>query len=170
MADAMKEEGWEFASHTWGHINVGEASLERLQTDTQKWLDYVKPLVGDTNVIIFAFGSDLGDWQPYTSDNEKFAYLKSMGFDIYCNVDSTQYWVQFGENYMRQGRRNLDGYRMYYNPEMLEDLFEAGEVFDKSRPSTGTGNVKRRKNLKGETTTMKRKVIRQPLLLGWRSP
>lgn len=54
MADAMKEEGWEFASHTWGHINVGEASLERLQTDTQKWLDYVKPLVGDTNVIIFA--------------------------------------------------------------------------------------------------------------------
>ena len=91
VADAMKEEGWEFASHTWGHINVGEASLERLQTDTQKWLDYVKPLVGDTNVIIFAFGSDLGDWQPYTSDNEKFAYLKSMGFDIYCNVDSTQY-------------------------------------------------------------------------------
>ena len=135
VADAMKEEGWEFASHTWGHINVGEASLERLQTDTQKWLDYVKPLVGDTNVIIFAFGSDLGDWQPYTSDNEKFAYLKSMGFDIYCNVDSTQYWVQFGENYMRQGRRNLDGYRMYYNPEMLEDLFDAGEVFDKSRPT-----------------------------------
>ena len=135
VADAMKEEGWEFASHTWGHINVGEASLERLQTDTQKWLDYVKPLVGDTNVIIFAFGSDLGDWQPYTSDNEKFAYLKSMGFDIYCNVDSTQYWVQFGENYMRQGRRNLDGYRMYYNPEMLEDLFDAGEVFDKARPT-----------------------------------
>ena len=91
------------------------------------------------------FGSDLGDWQPYTSDNEKFAYLKSMGFDIYCNVDSTQYWVQFGENYMRQGRRNLDGYRMYYNPEMLEDLFDAGEVFDKSKTDTGTGNVKRRK-------------------------
>ena len=135
VAQACRDDGWLFASHTWGHINVGEASLERLQTDTQKWLDYVKPLVGDTNVIIFAFGSDLGDWQPYTSDNEKFAYLKSMGFDIYCNVDSTQYWVQFGENYMRQGRRNLDGYRMYYNPEMLEDLFDAGEVFDKSRPT-----------------------------------
>ena len=141
VADAMKEEGWEFASHTWGHINVGEASLERLQTDTQKWLDYVKPLVGDTNVIIFAFGSDLGDWQPYTSDNEKFAYLKSMGFDIYCNVDSTQYWVQFGSDYLRQGRRNLDGYRMYYdlpetNPEKdhLSDLFDVTQVFDRERP------------------------------------
>ena len=50
-------------------------------------------------------------------------------------TDSSQYWVQFGENYMRQGRRNLDGYRMYYNPEMLEDLFDAGEVFDKARPT-----------------------------------
>lgn len=164
VADAMKEEGWEFASHTWGHINVGEASLERLQTDTQKWLDYVKPLVGDTNVIIFAFGSDLGDWQPYTSDNEKFAYLKSMGFDIYCNVDSTQYWVQFGENYMRQGRRNLDGYRMYYNPEMLEDLLMPEKSLinqDRHRYR----KCKATQDLKGETTTMKRKVI-AALLLG----
>lgn len=135
VAKAMKEEGWEFASHTWGHINVTEASLERLQTDTQKWLDYVKPIIGDSNVIIFAFGSDIGDWQPYTTDNEKFNYLKSVGFDIYCNVDSTQYWVQFGDTYMRQGRRNLDGYRMYYNPEMVEDLFDAGKIFDKARPT-----------------------------------
>lgn len=135
VANAMKEDGWEFASHTWGHINVTEASLERLQTDTQKWLDYVKPIIGDTNVVIFSFGADLGDWQPYTSDNAKFNYMKSVGFDIFCNVDSAQYWVQFGDNYMRQGRRNLDGYRMYYNPEMLEDLFDASEVFDAARPT-----------------------------------
>ncbi|MDQ9886715.1 hypothetical protein RFX61_19590, partial [Acinetobacter baumannii] len=24
VATAMKEDGWQFASHTWGHINVGE--------------------------------------------------------------------------------------------------------------------------------------------------
>lgn len=135
VADAMKANGWEFASHTWGHINVTDASLEHLKTDTEKWLNYVKPIVGDTDLIIFAFGADLGDWQPYSSDNEKFNYLKSVGFDIYCNVDSTQYWVQFGDNYMRQGRRNLDGYRMYYNPEMVADLFDASQVFDKARPT-----------------------------------
>ena len=141
VADAMKATGWEFASHTWGHINVGQKSLEGIQTDTEKWLNYVSPLVGGTDVIIFAFGADLGDWTGYTTDNEKFNYLKSQGFDIYCNVDSTQYWVQFGSNvtnggqYMRQGRRNLDGYRMYYNPEMVEDLFDAKAVFDPARPT-----------------------------------
>ena len=141
VADAMKATGWEFASHTWGHINVGQKSLEGIQTDTEKWLNYVSPLVGGTDVIIFAFGADLGDWTGYTTDNEKFNYLKSQGFDIYCNVDSTQYWVQFGSNvtnggqYMRQGRRNLDGYRMHYNPEMVEDLFDAKAVFDPARPT-----------------------------------
>ena len=39
-AQAMREDGWEFASHTWGHINVGECSLEHLQTDTQRWLSF----------------------------------------------------------------------------------------------------------------------------------
>lgn len=139
VADAMKANGWEFASHTWGHINVSDRSLEDIQTDTTKWKNYVETLVGETDIIIFAFGADIGDWMGYTTDNEKFNYLKGQGYNIFCNVDSSQYWVQFGSNvenggqYMRQGRRNLDGYRMYYNPEMLSDLFDANAVFDSKR-------------------------------------
>lgn len=135
VADAMKETGWEFASHTWGHNAPKEMGLDGFKTDTQRWLDNVAPIVGDTDVIIFAFGADIGSWEPYTSDNPFFAYLKEKGFHIFCNVDSSQYWVQFGEDFMRQGRRNLDGYRMFYNPEMLEDLFDANEVFESSRPT-----------------------------------
>jgi hypothetical protein len=43
--------------------------------------------------------------------------------------------VQFGNTYMRQGRRNLDGYRMYYNPDMLSDLFDVSSVWDDARPT-----------------------------------
>lgn len=135
VADAMKANGWEFASHTWGHINVSERSVEDIKTDTEKWLNYVAPLIGDTDMIIFAFGADIGSWQNYTHENAKFDYLKSKGFSIYCNVDGSQYWVQFGSDYMRQGRRNLDGYRMYYNPDMLSDLFDVSQVWDDSRPT-----------------------------------
>ena len=135
VAEAMKETGWKFASHTWGHINVTNSSLEHIQEDTEKWLNYVAPIIGDTDIIIFAFGADLGDWQPYTTNNEKFNYMKSQGFNIFCNVDSAQYWVQFGNTFMRQGRRNLDGYRIYHNPEMLSDLFDAEAVFDAARPT-----------------------------------
>ena len=76
VANTMKAEGWEFASHTWGHIAPQTVGLEAMQKDTQRWLDNVAPVVGDTDVIIFAFGADIGDWQPYTDANPFFTYLK----------------------------------------------------------------------------------------------
>ena len=80
-------------------------------------------------------GVDIGDWEGYSSDNPKFQYYKSAGYDYFCNVDSSQYFVQITDQYFRQGRRNLDGYRMYYNPDMLSDLFDVSEVWDSSRPT-----------------------------------
>ena len=132
VAQAMKDEGWLFASHTWGHQNVSQVSLERLQADTQKFKENVDPLIGGTDIIIFAFGADLTGAEDYSG--EKFEYLKGQGYNYFCNVDSSQYFVQIRSNYFRQGRRNLDGYRMYYNPELLTDLFDAQSVFDSSRP------------------------------------
>ena len=129
----MRADGWEFASHTWGHQNVGEISLEHLQTDTKKFQENVDPLIGGTDIIIFAFGTDLTVQEDYSGD--KFEYLKSAGYNYFCNVDSSKYFVQIRDRYFRQGRRNLDGYRMYYNPELLEDLFDAKAVFDPSRPT-----------------------------------
>ena len=133
VADAMKAEGWLFASHTWGHQNIAQISLDTLQTDTQKFKDNVDPLIGGTDIIIFAFGTDLCGEEDYHGD--KFEYLKGVGYNYFCNVDSSKYYVQIRDRYFRQGRRNLDGYRMYYNPELLEDLFDAKSVFDPARPT-----------------------------------
>lgn len=139
VADAMKAEGWKFASHTWGHLRVGSISLERLQNDTVKWKENVEPVVGAVDTIIFAHGEDLAGWnEGYTADNAKFNYLKQQGFNYFCNVDSKQYSVQIRDNYVRQGRRNLDGYRIYYNAigemDSVSDLFDAAEVIDPKRP------------------------------------
>ncbi|MBS5196195.1 MAG: polysaccharide deacetylase family protein [Clostridiales bacterium] len=135
IAEALKKSGWEFASHTWGHKNATESSAEELQADNEKWEKNVAPILGKTDMIIFAFGADIGNWENYSMDNPKFAYYKSRGYNYYCNVDSNQYWVQITDEYFRQGRRNLDGYRMYYNPDMVSDLFDVSEVWDPSRPT-----------------------------------
>lgn len=134
VADAMKAEGWTFASHTWGHKNISTVSMDRLQTDTENFKENVDPLIGGTDIIIFAFGADINSGGEYTGE-EKYEYLKSQGYNYYCNVDSNKYFVQITDEYFRMGRRNLDGYRMYYNPDLLSDLFDASEVFDPSRPT-----------------------------------
>ena len=135
VANAMKADGWEFASHTWGHINPVAYGYEATVLDTERFKNFMEPIIGYTDVLIFAFGADINDWTEYTHDNEFFTYLKGQGFNIFCNVDGSKIaWVQYGEDYLRSGRRNLDGYMMYYRPEMCEDLFNVDEAWDDARP------------------------------------
>lgn len=136
VAQALKDHGWELASHSWGHRNMGQISMEHFITDADKWERNVESLIGPTDIILFPFGSDIGSWTPYTDDNERFNYLKSLGFRYFCNVDASKpYWMQLGPDHFRQGRRNLDGYRMFYYPDSLSDLFDVSSVFDSSRPT-----------------------------------
>lgn len=132
VADRMKELGWVFASHSWGHRHYGELTADVIQEDAQKWDTEVKPILGDTDILIYAHGDDIAGIEEYSG--AKFNVLKSFGFNYFCNVDSNISWVQIGKDYVRQGRRNLDGYRMYYYPQMLEDLFDVSQVYDSTRP------------------------------------
>ena len=147
VADAIKASGWEFASHTWGHLSVTSKSVDTLRVDNEKWVNTVGNIVGDVDTIIFAHGNDIGDWRDYAADNEKFNYYKSAGYNFFCNVDgSTEYWVQIRDNYVRQGRINLDGYMLYKamsgQTTVLNNMFQASQVFDTNRPTPVVANGK----------------------------
>lgn len=142
VAQCLRDNGWELASHSWGHINLSQRDYSSVKNDAEKWKSRVESLIGETDIILYPFGADIGNWRPYSRENEKFALLYDLGFRYFCNVDSSPHWVQIGASYMRQGRRNLDGYRMYYDlPETspqkthLSDLFDVTEVFDRERPT-----------------------------------
>lgn len=143
VAQCLKDNGWELASHSWGHLMMGEIEMERFCADTDKWEEQVDSLIGPVDIILYPFGNDINDWHPYTFENERFAYLYNAGFRYFCNVDSNKYWIQIGDNYLRQGRRNLDGYRMWKDitaesegrERKLSDLFRAEDIFDPDRPT-----------------------------------
>lgn len=145
IAEALKEEGWEFASHTWGHLSVTNKTVDELRADNEKWVNTVQNIVGPVDTIIFAHGNDIGSWEGYSSDNDKYNYFKNAGYNFYCNVDgSTPYWVQISDQYVRQGRINLDGYMLYQssqgNTTVLDHMFKASEVFDSRRPTPVVAN------------------------------
>ena len=129
----LLENGWEISSHSYGHPAYGNISAESLAKDVARWEEEVQPVVGDTDIILYPFGSDIAGIGKYSG--EKYDTLYAAGYRFFCNVDSSDYWVQIRDNYVRQGRRNLDGYRMWYNPGMLDDLFDVENVFDPDRPT-----------------------------------
>lgn len=158
VAQALRDNGWELASHSFGHLKLGvsdnpEKSFngfaiedERFRHDTDRWEAEVESLIGPTDIILYPFGNDIADFHAYTEDNPRFKYLESKGFRYFCNVDaSTPYWMQKGTSYFRMARRNLDGYRLYQDTiqedpakKRLSDLFDARDIFDSARPTPVT--------------------------------
>lgn len=143
VAQCLRDHGWILASHSYGHPAYGNISADRVAADSEKWTNTVASIIGKTDVILYPHGSDIHTWRKYTTENEKFVTLYNDGYRYFFNVDGNQYWNQLGENYFRGGRRNLDGIRMYHDPDKLADLFDTETVFDKARPlpvpSTGPG-------------------------------
>ena len=138
VAARLRELGWCFASHSWGHINMAKATVERIADDTARWKEQVVPLIGSADIIFFDNGADIGSWRAWSAENnEKFAYLKSEGFSYYCGVDLTTIpWVQLSTTaaYLRQGRVTVNGTQLTRYPERLEKFFDAAAVRDKARP------------------------------------
>ncbi len=129
----LKDHGWEIASHSYGHPSYGSLTLEELAHDVSRWEEEVEPVVGDTDIFIYPYGSDIAGVENYSGS--KYDTMYEAGYRFFCNVDSSEYWVHIRDNYVRQGRRNLDGYRMWYDPELLDDLFDATAIFDPDRPT-----------------------------------
>lgn len=132
VAEAMKADGWEFASHSWGHRNMQERSFNAVQVDAQRWMDEVSPIIGPTDILIFPNGVDIETTMGHYS-SDKFQYLKEMGFDYYCGVYQEP-WMHIKADYVRMTRRPLDGQAMLQFPERLADLFDLTTIIDPERP------------------------------------
>ena len=133
VAQVLKEEGWEFASHSWGHKNMTEVSVDTLKRDTDRWLKEVAPLIGNTDIYVFPFGNDIENTVGNYS-NEKYKYLKKQGFNVFVGVYKEP-WMQIKKDYVRMNRRPLDGQAMLQFPERLKDLFDAKDILDPQRPA-----------------------------------
>jgi len=150
VAEAIKEMGWHFASHSWGHKRLGQVAIETVVWDSDMWEREVESILGETDILIFPYGNDIGPavgWHKYEQDGPNLRYqtLKSYGFNYFLNVDSAVYFMQRTDDYFRMGRRNLDGIRMWQAifadrgdtnyKNRLSDLFDdVSKLIDPLRP------------------------------------
>jgi hypothetical protein len=133
VVKVLKDEGWEFSSHSWGHLNMQTISMEVFKRDTNRWLEEVGSLVGPTDIFVFPFGIDI-ETTTGNYSNKKYQYLKENGFNIFVGVYKEP-WMHIKKDYMRMTRRPLDGQAMLEFPERLADLFDVNDIIDKDRPA-----------------------------------
>ncbi len=128
VAARLKETGWLFASHGYGHRHTGKISYNSLVADTKQWKEEIASLVGETDIYVYPYGEEID----YPS--QKLTYLQSEGFRYFCGVWASQAFVEVKDDYVRQTRCNLDGFTMISRPETVADLLDVTHLVDAARP------------------------------------
>jgi hypothetical protein len=126
VANKLKELGWRFASHSYGHLNMPKISMKRFINDAQLWDKEVKPILGETDLYIYPYGANLG------KQEEKHKVLRDRNFNLFFGVGTGWgYRVGPKADYIYLTRRNIDGTYFRAYRYSSKQLFDIDKVMDK---------------------------------------
>ncbi len=126
IADKLKEMGWIFACHSYGHNSPSKRTVEQMKKDCDRWIEEARPILGFTDIYIYPFGELIKDSDP------KFQYLQERGYRMFCGVQKTPY-LRYHPDYVLQQRRNIDGIALK-SSDRITDMLDVSKIIDPKRP------------------------------------
>ncbi len=138
----LKETGWTFGSHTWGHIRLGDRALEKIIRDTERWEEEVGSLVGPTQILFYPHGGrpDGDDWH---KTGERFKYLQSKGFRVFASVGINSFsYIKPDISAVICDRLHPDGTTFRHSRERYLQFYDAKDIMDVDiRPKDETHTI-----------------------------
>jgi len=123
VANRLKETGWHFASHSWGHPNLQKISLQNLIIDTNRWDNEVRPILGDTDLYVYPYGAAVEHME------EKHKVLRDKNFNVFFGV-GPGFVTSQKPNHIFFDRRNIDGFYFRIFKNRSDRLFNIEDVID----------------------------------------
>jgi len=133
----LKETGWYFGSHSWGHISLSNSEFSTAKADTERWLKEVGTLVGPTALYFYPFGArpDGGDVR---NTGPIFKYLQEKGFRVFASVGMESYSkIKTDISAVICDRMHPDGSTLRTQRDRYLKFYDAKLVFDEARPDYG---------------------------------
>lgn len=128
LVAALKDDGYTIACYTYNNKAYGKIAASEIQADLKSWTNEVTPILGETNILVFAQNSDLS-----TYSGSKFNVLHNAGFRYYIGIGSSASdEATVGSNYIALKRLNVTGSNMAHTA-MFTDLFNPDVILDSTR-------------------------------------
>ena len=133
IAQALQASGYQFACYSYENISYGDSGVTEIQADLQDWTDEVVPILGNTDILVYAQNDDITSEETYSGD--KYNALHALGFRHFIGFgqDGTT-WINITDQYVRQGRTLISGATLSLNSSWFTNLFDCASVLDKNRP------------------------------------
>ena len=139
VVNALRETGYDIACFTYGNsnkgtLNYGELDPEAILADLQLWKEKITPVIGETNIFVFAKEDDIAGEESYIG-NAKFNAMHNENygnFDFFLST-GTAPWDQVDKEYVRHNRLMVTGAYLQKYPERFAELFDPAAVLDPYR-------------------------------------
>ena len=135
----LKETGWTFGSHTWGHINLSSKPMQTVINDTERWADEVGSLVGPTQILFYPHGARPDGDDDVTQTGPMFQYLQSQGFRVFASVGIQSYSkIKSDISAVICDRLHPDGTTLRWARSRYLQFYDAQDIIDlEVRPDLG---------------------------------
>lgn len=132
IVNKLKQNGWNFASHSYGHYHMNKLSISQFKEELELWKNEVEPIVGSTQVYVYPYG----EWEVYKDGDisPKHRLLMQYGFKLFCGVGIKPFFsylpTRCEEKVLFMDRTVIDGYSLTNKKAELSRLFSAEKVYD----------------------------------------
>jgi len=131
----LKETGWYFASHSYGHINLETSTLAQVEADAKRWMDEVGSLLGETKLFLYPFGTRLDGGDVYQT-GPAFRFYYDLGFRDFASVGYESFSrIKPDIAAVVCDRMHADGETLRNDRARYLKFYDAAEVFDPARPA-----------------------------------
>lgn len=130
IAQALTERGYILSCNTFGNLAYGYSKLAEIQEDVSNWNISAVPLIGQTEVLVYARGSDIYDGKD-SYFGSKYEALFDAGFHYYLGICyNSNPWMDITGNTIRLGRILVTGENLTQKTAFFEGLFDASKVVE----------------------------------------
>lgn len=132
----LKQNGWEFACHSYGHYHMKKVSVEKFKNEINLWQTEVEPLIGKTGIYVYPYG----EWEVFENSDlcEKHKALLSAGFALFCGVGMQHFYSYLPNKLNRvlfMDRTCIDGNTISNSNSALFRFFNPKMIIDSARLS-----------------------------------
>lgn len=128
----LKECGWNFASHSYGHYHMNKITNKQFEEELFLWKNEVEPLVGKTKIYVYPYG----EWSVYDENGITYKHklLTDYGFELFCGVGMKTFYsylpTKLSQKVLFMDRKCVDGTTLRKDDINLHPFFKPKSIYD----------------------------------------
>ncbi len=129
LVQALRDQGYLLACNSYQNISYATINATDIQADLEKWTKNIVPVIGDVDILVYALGSDIADY-----NGSKYNVMANAGFNYFIsNTTNGVPTTDVNVDFVRQYRIMVTGSMMVNSPEALADFFTVSHILSNDR-------------------------------------